>query len=132
MLSSSISYWDWLKCLYFADTTERGDRGWKKGGPKTGWREGYFTDNSTGPLLCRISHYSAGCNHPFPPRSGGTHYRPTNVSHLNLKTGCTRARLFDLLQVALTLYTCNCQVWVLSKCVEKKLQGEHEKKTLVP
>jgi hypothetical protein len=45
---------------------------------------------------------------------------PTNVSHLNLETGCTRARLFDLFPVALTLYTCNCQVWVLSKCVLRK------------
>jgi hypothetical protein len=26
----SISYWDLLKSLYFADTTERGDRGWKE------------------------------------------------------------------------------------------------------
>ncbi len=25
-LSCSISYWDLIKCLYFADTTERGDR----------------------------------------------------------------------------------------------------------
>jgi hypothetical protein len=30
MLSISISYGDVLKCLYFADTTERGDRGQKK------------------------------------------------------------------------------------------------------
>ncbi len=29
----------------FADTTESGDRG-VKGDPKTGWRHGYFTDNS--------------------------------------------------------------------------------------
>ncbi len=28
------------------DTTERGDKG-VKGGPKTGWRQGYFTHNST-------------------------------------------------------------------------------------
>jgi hypothetical protein len=32
-----------LKCLYFANTTEREDRG-VKGGPKTGQREGYFRD----------------------------------------------------------------------------------------
>jgi hypothetical protein len=32
------------------DTTERGDRG-VKGGPKTGWRQGYFTDNSSRQLL---------------------------------------------------------------------------------
>ncbi len=30
MLNISISYWDLLKCLYFADTTERGDKGWKE------------------------------------------------------------------------------------------------------
>jgi hypothetical protein len=35
VLSYSISYCDLIKCLYFADTTERGDRG-VKGGPKTG------------------------------------------------------------------------------------------------
>jgi hypothetical protein len=29
VLSCSISYWDLIKCLYFRDTTERGDRGWK-------------------------------------------------------------------------------------------------------
>jgi hypothetical protein len=31
MLSFSISYWDLMKFHYFADTTERGDRGWKRG-----------------------------------------------------------------------------------------------------
>jgi hypothetical protein len=41
MLSISFSYWDLLKCPYFADTTERGDRGWKEA-----QRQGYFTDNS--------------------------------------------------------------------------------------
>jgi hypothetical protein len=30
VLSCSISYWDLIKCPYFADTTERGDRGWKE------------------------------------------------------------------------------------------------------
>jgi len=30
ILSCSISYWDLIKYLYFADTTERGDRGWKE------------------------------------------------------------------------------------------------------
>jgi hypothetical protein len=30
MLSMSISYWDLLTRLYFADTTERGDREWKE------------------------------------------------------------------------------------------------------
>jgi len=39
VLRWSISYWDLIKCSYFADTTERGDRG-VKGGPKTGWRQG--------------------------------------------------------------------------------------------
>jgi hypothetical protein len=31
ILSCSISYWDFKKCLYFADTTEWGDRGSKEG-----------------------------------------------------------------------------------------------------
>jgi hypothetical protein len=31
MLSFSISYRDLIKFPYFADTTERGDRGWKTG-----------------------------------------------------------------------------------------------------
>jgi hypothetical protein len=30
MLSFSISYWGLLKFPYFADITERGDRGWKQ------------------------------------------------------------------------------------------------------
>jgi hypothetical protein len=30
ILSCSISYWDLIKYPYFADTTERGDRGWKE------------------------------------------------------------------------------------------------------
>jgi hypothetical protein len=30
ILSWSISYWDLIKCLYFVDTTERVDRGWKE------------------------------------------------------------------------------------------------------
>jgi hypothetical protein len=46
ILSSSISCWDFKKCLYFVDTTERGDMGWKEA-PKTGWRQGYFTDDSS-------------------------------------------------------------------------------------
>jgi hypothetical protein len=29
-LSFSISYWDLIKFSHFADTTERGDRGWKQ------------------------------------------------------------------------------------------------------
>ncbi len=29
ILSCSNSSWDLMKCLYFSDTTERGDRGWK-------------------------------------------------------------------------------------------------------
>jgi hypothetical protein len=44
MLSIGISYWDLLKFLYFADTTERGDRGWKEA--QRQGEEGYFTDNS--------------------------------------------------------------------------------------
>jgi hypothetical protein len=39
---SSVPYWDLIKCLYFADTTERGDRGWKEA-----QRQGYFMDNSS-------------------------------------------------------------------------------------
>jgi len=34
-----------IKLPYFADTTERGYRG-VKAGPKTGSRQGHFTDNS--------------------------------------------------------------------------------------
>jgi hypothetical protein len=30
MLSFSISYWDLVKFHYFADTTEREDKGWKQ------------------------------------------------------------------------------------------------------
>ncbi len=30
MLNFSISYWDFIECLYFVDTTEREDRGWKE------------------------------------------------------------------------------------------------------
>jgi len=30
VLRCSISYWDLIKCPYFADTTERGDGGWKE------------------------------------------------------------------------------------------------------
>jgi len=37
--------WDLIKFPYFADTTERGVWGWKAP-PKTGWRQGDFTDNS--------------------------------------------------------------------------------------
>ncbi len=40
MLSFSISYWDLIKFPYFADTTERGDRGWKHA-----QRQGDFADN---------------------------------------------------------------------------------------
>ncbi len=41
MLSFSISYWDLIKFPYFADTIERGDRGWKHA-----QRQGDFADNS--------------------------------------------------------------------------------------
>jgi hypothetical protein len=30
VLRCNISYWDLIKCPYFADSTERGDRGWKE------------------------------------------------------------------------------------------------------
>jgi hypothetical protein len=43
ILSCSISYWDLLKCLYFADTTEWGDRECKEA-QRQGEREGYFKD----------------------------------------------------------------------------------------
>jgi hypothetical protein len=38
--------WDLIKFPYFADTTERGDRG-VKAGPKTWWKQGDFIDNSS-------------------------------------------------------------------------------------
>ncbi len=41
MLSFGISFWDLLKCLHFANTIERGDRGWKEA-----QRHGYFRDDS--------------------------------------------------------------------------------------
>jgi hypothetical protein len=47
VLSCSISYWDLLKCLDFADTTERGDRG-LKGGPKNRVKTG---------LLCEYNSF---------------------------------------------------------------------------
>jgi len=40
-----IPHRDWTKFSYFADTTERGHRG-VKAGPKRGWRQSDFTDNS--------------------------------------------------------------------------------------
>jgi len=40
-----ISYPDLIKLPYFADITQRGDRGSKRG-PKTGWREDDFKENS--------------------------------------------------------------------------------------
>jgi len=43
MLSFSISSGDLIKFPYFADTTERGDRG---GGGKQAQREGDLTDKS--------------------------------------------------------------------------------------
>jgi hypothetical protein len=44
MLSFIISYWDIIKFPYFADTIERGDRGWKQA-----QREGDFPNNSNVP-----------------------------------------------------------------------------------
>ncbi len=41
MLSFSISYWELIKFPCFADTTERGDRGWKQA-----QSQGDFMDNS--------------------------------------------------------------------------------------
>jgi hypothetical protein len=41
MLSFNISNRDLIECLYFANTIERGDRGWKEA-----QRQGYFMDNS--------------------------------------------------------------------------------------
>ncbi len=43
VLSFSISYWDLIKFPSFADTTKRGDKGWKEA-----QRQGDFTDNSIG------------------------------------------------------------------------------------
>jgi hypothetical protein len=45
MLSCSISSWDLIKCPYFADTTERGDRGWEEA-KRPGEDRVYFLDNS--------------------------------------------------------------------------------------
>ncbi len=58
MLTFSISYLDLIKFLYFADTTERGDRGRKQrgiGGWNRGWLYGY--------LYCtkRIEAWNPGC-----------------------------------------------------------------------
>jgi hypothetical protein len=41
-----VLYWDFIKFPYFADTTEK--KGYAvKPGPKTGWRQCDFTDNSS-------------------------------------------------------------------------------------
>jgi hypothetical protein len=67
ILSCSISSWDFIKCLYFADTTHSSRRWGVKGGPKTGWRQGYFTDNSinASPIffsfLCFAAASSSAC-----------------------------------------------------------------------
>ncbi len=45
VLSWSMSYCDFIKCLYFADTTERGDSGWKEAQRQSEDRV-YFADNS--------------------------------------------------------------------------------------
>jgi len=48
IVSCSISYWDLLKkSLLCGYPPKEGDREWK-GGPKTGWIQGYFTNNSIG------------------------------------------------------------------------------------
>jgi hypothetical protein len=66
MLILSISYWDLLKCLYFADASERGDRG-VEGGPKTGKREVYFMDNSN-VLINLLSNCINLISVLFPPK----------------------------------------------------------------
>jgi hypothetical protein len=55
MLSFNISYWDFIKFPYFADTIERGDRGWNdrdRGEIEDDFRDNfnmnYFLKNSLG------------------------------------------------------------------------------------
>ncbi len=50
-LSFIISFWDLIEFPYFAETTQRGDRGgWKQAQRlRTGWRQGDFTDDSNVP-----------------------------------------------------------------------------------
>jgi hypothetical protein len=50
MLSIIILYWDLLKCLLLCRYHWKRGQG-VKGGPKTGWREGYFTDYSFSGVL---------------------------------------------------------------------------------
>ncbi len=50
----SSSYWDLLKGLYFADTTERGDRGWKEEAQRQG--EDRVTLRIT--LICKLKYLS--------------------------------------------------------------------------
>jgi hypothetical protein len=45
ILSCSILCWDLIKCLLLCGYHWKRGKG-VKAGPKTGWRQGYFTDNS--------------------------------------------------------------------------------------
>ncbi len=68
VLSFSISYWDSIKFPYITDTPKGGVRG-VKGGPKTGWRQGDFTDISIisskipPSFFCplRVTRFPSGC-----------------------------------------------------------------------
>jgi hypothetical protein len=50
MLSFIISYPDLIKLPYFADLTQRGDRGWKQA-QRQGENKAYFEENS---IVCRV------------------------------------------------------------------------------
>jgi hypothetical protein len=53
-IKRSLLYWDLLKGLYFADTTERGDRGWKEEAQRQG--EDRVTLRIT--LICKLKYLS--------------------------------------------------------------------------
>jgi hypothetical protein len=57
MLNFSISYWDLIKISYFADTTERGDRGWKQA-----QRQGEEKVTLQITLLCRVKFEEVMCS----------------------------------------------------------------------
>jgi hypothetical protein len=69
--------------------------------------------------ICYLSGPFAHCSFlwvpPLVPRCGDTH-QTHNACHLTSKMGCTSAKIFWIAsRFALTLFTWNCQVWVLSK-----------------
>jgi hypothetical protein len=57
MLSFTISYWDLIKLPYFADLTQREDRGWKEA-PKTGWRQDDYNENSIFIILSQYGDFN--------------------------------------------------------------------------